>query len=241
MSKSSNKKNQKPWWAVALCVILFCIAFWNQYGEDIRGFFQKSEDTTITTQADVSLIETQASTKPAETKPVATKPEETGPQETKPQETKPVETKPQETKPVETKPQETKPVETKPEETKPQETTARIDKNGTYTSKEEVALYISTYGKLPKNFIKKADAENKGWVASKGNLDKVCPGMSIGGDSFGNFEGVLPKAKGRKYYECDIDYEGGRRGSKRIVYSNDGLVYYTEDHYETFELLYGKE
>ena len=46
---------------------------------------------------------------------------------------------------------------------------------------------------------------------------------------------------GRKYYECDIDYEGGFRGAKRIVFSNDGLIYYTEDHYESFELLYGRE
>lgn len=65
--------------------------------------------------------------------------------------------------------------------------------------------------------------------------------MSIGGDRFGNREGLLPTAKGRKYYECDIDFDGTYRGAKRIVYSNDGLIYYTEDHYESFELLYGEE
>ena len=62
--------------------------------------------------------------------------------------------------------------------------------------------------------------------------------MSIGGSAFGNYEGQLPKAKGRKYYECDIDYTGGYRNEKRLIYSNDGLVFYTQDHYKTFEQLY---
>jgi guanyl-specific ribonuclease Sa len=66
----------------------------------------------------------------------------------------------------------------------------------------------------------------------------VAPGMSIGGDTFGNREGILPKEKGRKYYECDVNYEGGYRGGERIVYSNDGLIFYTEDHYKSFEQLY---
>ena len=65
--------------------------------------------------------------------------------------------------------------------------------------------------------------------------------MCIGGDYFGNYEGLLPAQKGRKYYECDIDTLGkSKRGAKRIIYSNDGLIYYTEDHYESFELLYGE-
>ena len=93
------------------------------------------------------------------------------------------------------------------------------------------------YGHLPSNFITKSDAQALGWDSRQGNLWDVAPGMSIGGDVFGNREGLLPKAKGRTYYECDIDYEGGYRGSKRIVYSNDGLIYYTEDHYHTFECL----
>ena len=63
--------------------------------------------------------------------------------------------------------------------------------------------------------------------------------QSIGGDYFGNYEGVLPK--GKEYHECDIDTDGGYRGAKRIVFSDDGCIYYTEDHYETFELLYGEE
>ncbi|WP_276648398.1 ribonuclease domain-containing protein [Trichococcus flocculiformis] len=64
--------------------------------------------------------------------------------------------------------------------------------------------------------------------------------MSIGGDCFGNREGLLPKKSGRTYYEADIDYDGGYRGAERIVYSNDGLIFYTDDHYESFEQLYGE-
>lgn len=118
---------------------------------------------------------------------------------------------------------------------------AAIDENGTYTSKDEVAAYLHEYGHLPSNFITKKEAKKLGWVSSEGNLDEVAPGMSIGGDYFGNFEGNLPEVKGRDYYECDIDFDGTYRNAKRIVFSNDGLIYYTEDHYETFELLYGEE
>ena len=117
-------------------------------------------------------------------------------------------------------------------------TKAAIDEDGTYTSKEDVALYIHTYGKLPKNYITKSEAEALGWISSKGNLGRVAPGKSIGGDRFGNYEGQLPKARGRSYTECDIDFDGGYRNSKRIIFSNDGLIFYTEDHYETFEQLY---
>lgn len=113
-----------------------------------------------------------------------------------------------------------------------------VDKDGSYTSKEEVALYIHTYGKLPSNYITKKDAEALGWNSSKGNLWDVAKGKSIGGSYFGNYENKLPTKKGRKYYECDINYNGGYRGSERIIYSNDGLVFFTEDHYESFEQLY---
>ena len=113
-----------------------------------------------------------------------------------------------------------------------------IREDGNYTSKDEVALYIHTYNKLPINYITKQQAEEQGWDSSSGNLDEVLPGMSIGGSSFGNYESKLPKADGRQYFECDIDYEGGYRNSKRLVYSNDGLIFYTEDHYENFEQLY---
>ena len=113
-----------------------------------------------------------------------------------------------------------------------------VSENGEYTSKEEVALYIHLYNHLPGNYITKSEAQDLGWDSSKGNLNKVAPGKSIGGDKFGNREGLLPKKEGRVYYECDIDYKKGSRNAKRIVFSNDGLIYYTEDHYESYELLY---
>ena len=117
------------------------------------------------------------------------------------------------------------------------ETPDTIDKDGVYTSKEDVALYVHTYGRLPSNFVTKKEAEAAGWQG--GPLDKVLPGMCIGGDYFGNYEGQLPKAKGRKWTECDINTLGAKgRGAERILFSNDGLIYYTPDHYETFELLY---
>ena len=118
--------------------------------------------------------------------------------------------------------------------------TAQIDEDGSYTTKDDVALYIHTYGHLPDNFITKKDAQALGWPG--GSLEPYAPGKCIGGSRFGNYEGLLPEADGRTYTECDIDTLGAdSRGAKRIVFSNDGLIYYTEDHYETFELLYGEE
>ena len=114
----------------------------------------------------------------------------------------------------------------------------KVKEKGQYTDKERVALYIHTFGHLPDNYITKADAQALGWDNTKGNLKKVAPGKSIGGDRFGNYEGQLPKANKRKYFECDIDYKSGKRNAKRIVFSNDGLIFYTDDHYKTFQQLY---
>ena len=119
-----------------------------------------------------------------------------------------------------------------------EDTGLTVSEDGEYTSKEEVALYIHLYNHLPGNYITKKEAQDLGWDSSKGNLNTVAPGKSIGGDKFGNREGLLPKKDGRVYYECDIDYKKGSRNAKRIVFSNDGLIYYTEDHYESYELLY---
>ena len=119
----------------------------------------------------------------------------------------------------------------------PPETQILIDADGSFTTKEDVALYIHIYGCLPDNFITKNEARKLGWEG--GGLDPYAPGMCIGGDRFGNYEGLLPED--RDYTECDIDTLGAKsRGAKRIVFSNDGLIYYTEDHYESFELLYGE-
>lgn len=116
-----------------------------------------------------------------------------------------------------------------------------ISEDGYYTDKDDVSLYIHTFDKLPNNYISKKEAMELGWQSSQGNLWDVTEKKSIGGDRFGNREGKLPIKEGRQYYECDINYEGGYRGSERIVYSNDGLIYYTKDHYENFVLLYGDE
>ena len=121
------------------------------------------------------------------------------------------------------------------EESKP-----TIDKKGSYTTKDDVALYIYTYGCLPDNFMTKKEAQALGWEG--GSLEPYAEGMCIGGSRFGNYEGLLPEKDGRTYTECDIDTLGAeKRGAKRIVFSNDGLIYYTDDHYESFELLYGEE
>lgn len=115
-----------------------------------------------------------------------------------------------------------------------------ISEDGQYNSKDEVALYIKKYGHLPSNYVTKKEARRAGW--SGGSLDDYFPGCSIGGDVFQNREGKLPEASGRMYYECDVDSAGrDSRGARRIIYSNDGLIFYTKDHYESFKQLYGKE
>ena len=117
---------------------------------------------------------------------------------------------------------------------------AFLDENGSYTTKEDVALYLHQYGHLPPNFITKKEAQALGW--SGGSLEPYAPGKCIGGSQFGNYEGLLPKSPGRTYTECDINTLGkSKRGAERIVFSNDGLIFYSGDHYESFELLYGEE
>ena len=120
------------------------------------------------------------------------------------------------------------------------ETTDTVGEHTYYYDVDHVVLYLDTYGHLPGNFITKKEAQALGW--SGGSLEPYAPGKCIGGSHFGNYEGLLPEAEGRSYTECDIDTLGaGSRGTKRIVFSNDGLIYYTGDHYESFELLYGEE
>ncbi len=112
-----------------------------------------------------------------------------------------------------------------------------VDEDGTYNSAEDVSLYLYTFGHLPDNYITKNEARDLGWTG--GSVERYAPGCAIGGDKFGNREGVLPEGT---YHECDIDTIGeSSRGAKRLVYADDGRIYYTEDHYETFELLYGEE
>ena len=107
-----------------------------------------------------------------------------------------------------------------------------------YSDSDEVALYLHAFEELPPNSPTKAEARSLGWDSRSGNLWSVAPGMSIGGDRFGNREGNLPEARGRNWYECDVNYFGGYRGAERLLFSNDGLIYYSGDHYQSFELLY---
>lgn len=107
----------------------------------------------------------------------------------------------------------------------PQEpTSSPVKESSEYSSRDEVALYIHLFGHLPANFITKKQARELGWQG--GGLQDFAPGCSIGGDRFGNYEGLLPQAEGRFYTECDIDTCGApSRGAKRIVFSNDGLIF----------------
>ncbi len=105
-----------------------------------------------------------------------------------------------------------------------------------YYDLEHVVLYLDRYGVLPDNYITKDEARALGWEG--GSVENYLDGAAIGGDRFGNREGLLPKAAGRSYTECDIDTDGqSSRSAKRLVFSNDGLYFYTEDHYETFDEL----
>lgn len=105
-----------------------------------------------------------------------------------------------------------------------------VSEHGVYDSRDEVAEYIVAFGKLPENYITKKEARKLGWDG--GTVEKYAPGKCIGGDSFGNYEGNLPSDD---YRECDIDTLGkDSRGAERLVYS-DGAIYYTKDHYKTFE------
>ena len=115
-----------------------------------------------------------------------------------------------------------------------------IEEGEDYDSRDEVCAYLVQFHELPPNFMTKKEARREGW--EYGALNQVLEGMSIGGDYFGNYQEVLPVVKGRSYYECDSDTGTARsRGAKRIIYSDDWNIYYTDDHYETFTLLYGDD
>lgn len=112
--------------------------------------------------------------------------------------------------------------------------TAAVDEDGEYTAPEDVADYLHAYGHLPGNFITKKEAQALGWPG--GDLWKYAPGKSIGGDFFGNYEGLLPEET--RYHECDVNYAGGSRNAERVIYGDDGSIYYTDDHYASFTQLY---
>ena len=103
-----------------------------------------------------------------------------------------------------------------------------------YYDLENVVLYLYVYDELPPNYITKDEARALGWEG--GSVEDYLEGAAIGGDRFGNREGLLPEAAGRSYTECDIDTDGyGSRGARRLVFSSDGLYFYSSDHYESFD------
>ena len=120
-------------------------------------------------------------------------------------------------------------------DTLPNDTSLVVYEDEAYSTPEYVAMYIFEYEKLPSNYLTKDEAIDLGWLSHEGNLWDVAEGKSIGGDRFYNREKLLPEKEGRVWFECDVNYEGGYRNAERIVYSNDGLVYYTSDHYGSFE------
>ena len=117
-------------------------------------------------------------------------------------------------------------------------TEAPTEAPGPIIEPQAIADYIFAHGELPDNFITKEEAQALGWDSTRNYVSDVAPGKSIGGDRFGNYEGQLPRKKGRTFRECDCNYTKGKRNGERIVYSNDGHVWYTSDHYETFTELF---
>ena len=109
------------------------------------------------------------------------------------------------------------------------------------TDPQQIVNYLGIYGELPENFITKDEAKALGWDSRYNYVGEVAPGKSIGGDRFGNYEGQLPARKGRKWYECDANYRGRKRGAQRVLFSSDGLYYYTDDHYQTFTQMFPED
>lgn len=102
------------------------------------------------------------------------------------------------------------------------------------TQQDRVVSYLREHQRLPDFYITKKQARAEGWDASAGNLCSAVPGRAIGGDRFSNREKRLPQKAKRVWREADINYQCGRRQADRLIYSNDGLIYITRDHYRTF-------
>ncbi|MBD1227216.1 ribonuclease domain-containing protein [Xenorhabdus griffiniae] len=105
------------------------------------------------------------------------------------------------------------------------------------TEQNRVADYLRQHHTLPDYYITKKQARRLGWNARAGNLCEVLPGKAIGGDKFSNREHKLPTKSGRHWFEADVNYRCGHRGSDRLLYSNDGFIYLTVDHYNSFTRL----
>lgn len=111
---------------------------------------------------------------------------------------------------------------------------AIIAGTATMDGKNGADYWIKNYQILPSNYVSKEHAKSNGWKKSKGNLRKVLPNAIMGGGLFHNDKGKLPDAPGRIWYEADINYTGSYRNNDRVLYSNDGLLFVTYNHYYTF-------
>lgn len=94
--------------------------------------------------------------------------------------------------------------------------------------------HLKYNGRLPEYYISKTDAKKLGWKRNEKKLSDVAPSFMMYGGVYKNNNCHLPKKQNRIWYEADIDYSFGSRNSKRIVFSNDGLIFATYDHYKTF-------
>ena len=128
--------------------------------------------------------------------------------------------------------------DTEPEQQSDSQKQTEVDFQLPVTDPQQIVNYLDIYGELPDNFITKKEAQKRGWDSRYNYVGEVAPGMSIGGDRFGNYQGLLPSKKGRTWYECDANYRGRKRGPERLLYSSDGLYYYTNDHYQTFTQMF---
>jgi len=102
------------------------------------------------------------------------------------------------------------------------------------TAERRVVGYLQQHQRLPDYYITKSQARRQGWDAREGNLCHTLPGKAIGGDRFANREGRLPQQQGRKWFEADVNYRCGHRNADRLLYSSDGLIFLTKDHYRSF-------
>ena len=238
MKINLNKLSKRTRLILAVLLIAAIVA-WSLWGPDAvpaaDADVLPAQSSTVESLPELTESQVSGGAATDESSITGTPPDSAVP-DTLPEESEPEESAQAESEPAESEPEESELTESGPEE----DPTGLPDEDGSYTSKEDVARYLHVYGRLPKNFMTKAEARDLGWDG--GSLEPYAEGMCIGGDRFGNYEGLLPEKEGRRYTECDIDTLGkSSRGAKRIVFSNDGLIYYTDDHYESFELLYGEE
>ena len=122
-----------------------------------------------------------------------------------------------------------------------------VEESGLYTTKDSVAAYICKFDKLPSNYVGKNEGKSLYESKTGNTFDKwnfnpwTTLGVMIGGDTFNNHadnpDNYRPTLPEGDYHEADVDYSAKNRGTKRLIYQSDCVIYYTADHYETFDKL----